>query len=325
MWYDILQHSWPKVLKWAHRVLDKWNFKISEIVKTGRQPQLRSAAVCAVYRDVGREKEVWRMACVMQHFDAFFQEHLSPEQYRVMLVQWSSGRLDSRLTGEVVALRPEFKPQDLAFLFQEMLVDQPTNYLEDATHKEQSATLEKFVKKLRLEQACFRREVALRKAADGNFLGLHATWLQKVEEAVDELWESHQANYQVFSSPDLAAGHRSLVSARADLVGVDVMTSGVVKAELIPSICVWNLPMLGASASTSITAVCNVIADDCANNPMVSLHLVCPPNQGCFGKTTDPDADARAADVLEHVEKWLAALQEPSRELSVVKARVSEL
>lgn len=321
LWSDILQHSWPKVLAWGQRVLDKWNFKISEIVKTGRQPQLRSAAVCAVYRDAGREKEVWRMACLMQHYDQFFQDNLSPEQYQVMLVQWSSGRLDSRLTGEVVSMRPDFKPQDLAFLFQEMLVEHPSNYLEDASHKEQSATLERFVKKLRLEQATFRREVALRKAADGNYMGLHATWQQKIEEAVDELWEAHQPNYQVFASPDLACGHRSLIGARADLVGLDVMAAGgVSKAELIPSICVWNLPMLGAQASTMIPAICNVIADDCANNPLVTIHLMCPPNQGCYGKTTDPDADVRASDVQEHVDRWWAALHEPGRELSVVKA-----
>jgi hypothetical protein len=103
LWSEILQHSWEKVEKWAGRVLEKWNFKISEVVKAGRQPQLRSAAVCAVYRDSGREKEVWKMACLMQHFDAYFLDTLTEAQYRSLAVQWSCGRLDSRLLPEVMA------------------------------------------------------------------------------------------------------------------------------------------------------------------------------------------------------------------------------
>ena len=298
--------------------MDKWNFKINEVVKSGRQPQLRSAAVCAVYRDAGREKEIWRMSCLMEHYNQYFQESLNNQQYQALLVQWSSGRLDARLTPEVLAMRMDFKPQDLAFLFQEVVVESPANYLDDHSHKEQSATLEKLLKKLRAEQGSFRRETALRKAADGNFLGLHATWSQKVEEAVDELWEAHQPNYQIFNSPDLPSGHRSLLGARGDLVGLDLPM--VVKADQIPSICVWNLPMLGPQASNVVQAVCNVIADDCANCAQLALHLVCPPNQGSYGKTTDPDSDTRLADVQEHQDRWLMALQDPSRELSVVKA-----
>jgi hypothetical protein len=297
--------------------MDKWNYKIGEVVKSGRQPQLRSAAVCAVYRDAGREKEVWRMSCLIQHFDPYFRESLTDLQYKSLMVQWSSGRLDPRLTPEVLAMRPDFKPQDLAFLFTDVATELVPNYFEDQNHKEQSSSLEKLLKKLRGEQANFRREVALRKAADGNFLGLHATWSQKVEEAVDELWEGHLPNYQVFSSPDLPSGHRSLVGARADLIGLDM--PGAVKAEQLPSICVWNLPMLGSSASTVVQAVCNTIADDCANNPQLTLHLVCPPNQASYGKTSDPDTDARQAEVLEHQGHWLMALQDPARELAVIK------
>ena len=180
LWSEILQHSWEKVHKWASRVLDKWNFKISEVVKAGRQPQLRSAAVCAVYRDSGREKEVWRMACLMQHFDGHFRESLTEAQYRSLTVQWASGRLDSRLLPEVLAMRTDFRPHDLAFLVQDFsspAVQQ--NFLEDASAKESSAKLEKLIRKLRNEQASFRRESALRKAADGNYLGCIALGSRK--------------------------------------------------------------------------------------------------------------------------------------------------
>ena len=314
LWSEILQHSWAKVVKWARRVLDKWNYKISEVVKAGRQPQLRSAAVCAVYRDGGREKEVWRMACLMEHFDEFFKETLTPAQYAALQLQWSSGRLDSRLTPEVLAMRPDFRPHDLAFLFQEMVVEQPTNFLDDGSGKESSAKLEKLLKKLRAEQSAYRRESALRKAADGNYLGLHATWQLKVDEAVDDLFESHQPNYQVFSSPDLSSGHRSLLSARQDLVGLDGNTATA--GDKVPSICFWNLPMLGASASTCVQAAADLIASDCAHSPNLNLHVICPPNQASFGKSTDADG----SDVADHVERWWSALNEPSRSLSVVKA-----
>jgi len=296
-------------------VLDKWNFKISEVVKAGRQPQLRSAAVCAVYRDSGREKEVWRMACSMQHFDAYFLENLTDAQYRSLAVQWSCGRLDSRLLPEVLAMRADFKPQDLAFLVQDFSGPAVHDFLVDASAKESSAQLEKIIRKLRNEQAAFRREAALRKAADGNYLGMHATWQQKVDEAVDDLWETHQPNYQIFSSPDLSSSHRSLIQARADLVGLEGCSAAT--ADQIPSISFWNVPMLGASASTAVQAAADMIANDLAHSPQLSIHVVIPPNQAAFGQTRQ----AEAADVLEHQDRWWSALTEPSRELDIVKAR----
>lgn len=317
LWAEILDHSYLKVVQWSKRVLSKWNHKVHEVVKAGRQPQLRSNAVCAVYRDAGREKEVWRMSCLMTHYDRFFQENLSAAQYQALMVQWSSGRLDARLTPEVMAMRPDFRPQDLAFVFMEV-EDVPKNFLEDNVCKEKGAVLEKLVRKLRAEQGMFRREHALRKAAEGNYLGLHATWQEKVEEAVDQLWEDHKANYQIFLSPDLPSGHRCLVSARADLVGLDVLSLS--RADQVPSIGFWNLPMLGSGASTHVDSVVTTIAADCAHSPQHTVHVVCPPNQPSFGKTTDPDVDVRGQDVADHVERWWAALTEPSRELAVVKA-----
>lgn len=272
LWADILEHSWLKVVQWSKRMLSKWNFKIAEVVKAGRQPQIRSQSVCSVYRDAGREKEVRRMSCLMVHFDDFFKAHLTGAQYETLLVQWSTGRLDSRLTPEVIAMRPDFKPQDLAFLFVEVPED-PVNFLEDGTAKEKTAALEKLVKKVKSEQAAFRREQAMRKAAEGNYMSLHAAWSDKVEEELERLWEEHKINYQAFLVGDLAAGHRALVGARADLVGLDVPLS---KPEQVPSICFWNVPMLGSSASTMIDQAVSVIAADCAHAPQLTLHLVCP-------------------------------------------------
>ena len=314
LWSEILQHSWEKVLKWASRVLDKWNFKISEVVKAGRQPQLRSAAVCAVYRDSGREKEVWRMACLMQHFDGHFRESLTEAQYRSLTVQWASGRLDSRLLPEVLAMRTDFRPHDLAFLVQDFSSPAVQNFLEDASAKESSAKLEKIIRKLRNEQASFRRESALRKAADGNYLGTHSTWQQKVDEAVDDLWETHQPNYQIFSSSDLSSSHRSMVQARSDLLGLEGCSATT--ADQIPCVSFWNVPMLGATASAAIQAAADTIATDVAHSPQLSVHIVIPPNQAAYGQTVQ----AEAADVLDHQERWWAALMEPSRELEVIKA-----
>jgi len=315
LWSEILQHSWEKVEKWAGRVLEKWNFKISEVVKAGRQPQLRSASVCAVYRDSGREKEVWKMACLMQHFDAYFLDTLTEAQYRSLAVQWSCGRLDSRLLPEVLAMRADFKPQDLAFLVQDLSSQAVQNFLVDASVKETTAQLEKMMRKLKSEQASFRREAALRKAADGNYLGMHATWQEKVDEAVDDLWEMHQPNYQIFSSPDLPSAHRSLIQARVDLVGLEGCSAAT--PDQIPTISVWNLPMLGATASTVIQAAADVIATDLAHFPQLSIHIVIPPNQAVFGQTRLGEA----AEVQEHQDRWWSALLEPARELDVVKAR----
>ena len=315
LWSEILQHSWEKVLKWASRALDKWNFKVSEVLKAGRQPQLRSAAVCAVYRDSGREKEVWRMACLMQHFDSFFQESLTAVQYKALAVQWSCGRLDSRLLPEVLAMRADFKPHDLAHLVQDSSCPAgQQDFLGDASAKESSAKLEKMIRKLRNEQAAFRREAALRKAADGNYLGMHATWQQKVDEAVDDLWESHQPTYQIFSCPDLPSCHRSLVQARADLLGLEGCTAAA--ADQIPSISFWNVPMLGATASSAVLAAADTIASDVAHAPQLSIHIVIPPNQAAFGQTVQ----AEAADVHDHQDRWWSALTEPTRELEVIKA-----
>jgi hypothetical protein len=215
-----------------------------------------------------------------------------------------------------MSLRADFRPQDLAFVFMEV-EDAPTNFLDDHASKEKGAVLEKLVKKLKAEQATFRREHALRKAAEGNYLGMHATWQQKVEEAVDQVWEDHKANYQVCLSPDVASGHRSLVGSRADLVGLDVLH--LTKADQVPSIGFWNVPMLGSGASTSLEAVVATIAADCAHSPQLTLHVLIPPNQATYGKTTDPDVDVRSQDVLDHVARWWSALTEPALELAVVK------
>ena len=256
------------------------------------------------------------MACVMQHFDSYFRESLTDAQYKSLAAQWACGRLDSRLLPEVLAMRADFKPHDLAFLVQDF--SSPAvqhNFLEDAPAKESSAKLEKIIRKLRNEQASFRREAALRKAADGNYLGMHATWQQKVDEAVDDLWDMHQPNYQIFSSPDLPSGHRSLVQARSDLVGLEGCHAAA--ADQIPSISFWNVPMLGAMASTVIQAAADTIANDVAHAPQLSIHVVIPPNQAAFGQTVQ----AEAADVLDHQGRWWAALTEPGRELEVLKAQ----
>jgi hypothetical protein len=144
---------------------------------------------------------------------------------------------------------------------------------------------------------------------------MHATWQQKVDEAVDDLWETHQPNYQIFSSPDLSSSHRSLIQARADLVGLEGCSAAT--ADQIPSISFWNVPMLGASASTAVQAAADMIANDLAHSPQLSIHVVIPPNQAAFGQTRQ----AEAADVLEHQDRWWSALTEPSRELDIVKAR----
>ena len=315
LWSEILQRSWEKVIKWASRALDKWNFKISEVAKAGRQPRLRSAAVCPVYRDSGREKEVWRMACLAQHCNSYFQESLTEAQYKSLAVQWSCGRLDARLLPEVLSTRTDLKPHDLALMVQDCsspAVQQ--NFLEDASLEESSAKLEKIIRKLRNEQAAFRREAALRKAADGNFLRTHGAWQQKVDEAVDDLWDVYQPNYQICSSPDLPSCHRSLIQARSDLLGLEGCSAA--SADQIPSISFWNVPTLGDTACAVIQAAANTIATDVAHAPQLSAHFIIPPNQAACGQTVQADA----ADVQDHQGWWWSALTEPTRELAVIKA-----
>jgi hypothetical protein len=106
-----------------------------------------------------------------------------------------------------------------------------------------------------------------------------------------------------------------MIQARVDLVGLEGCSAAT--PDQIPSISFWNLPMLGATASTVVQAAADVIATDLAHFPQLSIHIVIPPNQAVFGQTRQ----AEASETQEHQDRWWSALLEPSRELDIVKAR----
>ncbi|CAE7447141.1 unnamed protein product [Symbiodinium sp. CCMP2592] len=267
----------PEMLQ---RLQAKWNGKIQEYVDRQQPPPIHQSSICAGFRDSGRESQVYLMACVMVHFKDQMMKDMSPDEYHKMMSHWRLGHLDQKLFPEVAAMRPDFSLTDLGLRMQQeeasnsLAVLQSSDLVEDEAAQEAVRCLTNLARSLKREQdemrghrVAFQRHMVQTVAAE-------AEYQKSIAEGVESAWGEHLIYYQVNASKTLGVGqafehatHRTLASRLMQDV------------KQIPVITVINIPMLGAAASSCVTAMVGHMASELQQSCSLAVYLIIPPNQ----------------------------------------------